>query len=67
LNIKVAIFDMDGTLVDSLMLWDVLWSTFGERYLNDKSFAPSLEDDKKSTHTYIERRNAFNSQELQPW
>ena len=47
MNIKVAIFDMDGTLVDSLMLWDVLWSTFGERYLNDKSFAPSLEDDKK--------------------
>ena len=47
MNIKVAIFDMDGTLVDSLMLWDVLWSTFGERYLNDKSFAPSFEDDKK--------------------
>ena len=44
---KAAIFDMDGTLVDSLMLWDVLWSTFGERYLNDKSFVPSLEDDKK--------------------
>ncbi len=44
---KVAIFDMDGTLVDSLMLWDILWSTFGERYLNNKSFVPSLEDDKK--------------------
>ncbi len=47
MNMKVAIFDMDGTLVDSLMLWDVLWSTFGERYLNNKSFVPSLEDDKK--------------------
>ena len=47
MDIKVAIFDMDGTLVDSLMLWDILWSTFGERYLNDKSFVPSLEDDKK--------------------
>ena len=47
MDIKVAIFDMDGTLVDSLMLWDVFWSTFGERYLNDKSFVPSLEDDKK--------------------
>ena len=44
---KAAIFDMDGTLVDSLMLWDVLWSTFGDNYLNDKSFSPSVEDDKK--------------------
>ena len=47
MKIEAAIFDMDGTLVDSLMLWDVLWSTFGDKYLNDKSFSPSVEDDKK--------------------
>lgn len=38
---------MDGTLIDSLMLWDVIWSTFGEKYLNDKSFTPTAPDDKK--------------------
>jgi len=47
LNIKAAIFDLDGTLVDSLMLWDVLWSTFGVRYLNNKNFTPSADDDKR--------------------
>ena len=38
---------MDGTLVDSLFIWEVLWSTFGDKYLSDKSFRPKTEDDKK--------------------
>ena len=33
MNITGAIFDMDGTLVDSLMCWDVLWQRLGKKYL----------------------------------
>ena len=40
MKISGAIFDMDGTLVDSLMVWDVLWARFGERYKGDSSFRP---------------------------
>ena len=32
MNIKAAIFDMDGTLVDSLMLWDILWNELANRF-----------------------------------
>ena len=53
MNIKSAIFDMDGTLVDSLFIWEVLWSSFGEKFLGDKGFAPSAEDDKKVRTTTL--------------
>ena len=45
-NIKGAIFDMDGTLVDSLMLWDIIWSKFGSQFCKDGIFAPNEADDK---------------------
>ena len=46
MEFKNAIFDMDGTLIDSLIYWDILWSELGEKYLGDKTFRPSAEDDK---------------------
>ena len=45
-NIKGAIFDLDGTLVNSLIFWDILWEHFGERFLNRKGFRPTKEEDK---------------------
>ena len=46
MDYKAAIFDLDGTLVDSLMLLDVLWEKIGERFLDDKGFIPDSKDDK---------------------
>ncbi|MBE6609001.1 MAG: HAD family phosphatase [Ruminococcaceae bacterium] len=46
MKIDGAIFDMDGTLVDSLYVWDFLWSELGRIYLGDDSFRPGKESDK---------------------
>lgn len=43
---KAAIFDLDGTLVDSLWFWGYYWSKLGERYFNDPNYRPPVEVDK---------------------
>lgn len=46
MKIKGAIFDMDGTLVNSLTFWEYAWPKLGEKYLGNRNFRPSPEDDK---------------------
>ena len=46
MNIKGAIFDMDGTLIDSLGVWEIIWEELGLRLGYGKGFRPSAEDDK---------------------
>ncbi len=46
-KIKAAIFDMDGTLVDSLMLWDILSAAMAKAY-PDKVGTVITEEDNKA-------------------
>lgn len=45
-NIRYAVFDMDGTLVDSLGYWDYFWGQLGAKYLGDESFKVDPEIDR---------------------
>ena len=47
-KMKAAIFDMDGTLVNSLMYWNTLWEDVGRDWLGVDGFRPSEEIDKRA-------------------
>ena len=46
-KMKTAIFDMDGTIVDSLPFFKVFWRAVGETYYNNPDFLPPVYIDKK--------------------
>ncbi len=46
MKITGAIFDMDGTLIDSMMFWDIFWQRLGVHYRNDPAFRPDGKTEK---------------------
>ena len=46
-NMKAAIFDMDGTLVNTLVLWNVMWDGFGKKYMGIDGFRPDAAFDRE--------------------
>ena len=46
MKIKGAIFDCDGTLVDSLGFWKVFYAKLGEHFFRDPNFAVDPADDR---------------------
>lgn len=40
MKIKGAIFDMDGTLIDSLMFWGEAWRTIGRKFMGLDGYTP---------------------------
>ena len=53
MKMQGAIFDMDGTLVDSLSFWDCFWRDMGKRYFNDPDFKMDAEHFDTHVRTMI--------------
>ena len=61
MKIKGAIFDMDGTLVESLFFWPMFWKMLGKKYLGDDNFSPDEDIDKRiRTMVFVDALKVIN-------
>lgn len=76
MNIKGAIFDCDGTLVDSLSFWDMFYEKISDEFFSGKPFMPDEADDKAMrtqpvdflSHLLHEKYGvASSAEELREW
>ena len=59
-HVTGAIFDMDGTLVDSLGAWDILWERMGQKFLNQVGFRYGQDENARTaTIQHTRMQNAY--------
>lgn len=62
MKIKGAIFDMDGTLINSLIVWQDIWRAMADKYLDGEEGFPGYEIDKSlRTMTLLEGMEKIHS------
>lgn len=62
MKIKGAIFDMDGTLINSLIVWQDIWSAMADKYLDGEEGFPGYELDRSlRTMTLLEGMELIHS------
>ena len=60
-KISGAIFDMDGTLVDTLVIWDIFWQAVGDKYFDGTPYKPDpFTEREMRTHVLVDSMRIFH-------